>query len=425
MSLAVVGLSHHTSPVEIRERLHFPPEALSSALIQARRWLGDGGVVILSTCNRVEVYASRPGPPQDTAERIRGFLAESRSVAEAEFASQLYVRGDREAVGHLFRVAAGLDSMILGEAQILGQVNDAYLAAQTEQAADKTLSALFQRAAKVAKEVRNTSGISAGKVSIGSVAADLALSIFGGLAGKTVMVVGSGKMGELTLTRLMDRGAARVLLVNRSLDKAEELAARFSGQPVEFDELASALPSADIVISSTAAPGYVLGPAHFQRALRTRHGEPMFVIDIAVPRDVDPAVNALDDVYLYDVDDLREVTEANIEERRKAIAYCVEVIDAGVDQFWEWLQGLAAEPTIVSMSRELNTIRERELAKTLASLPELSDKDRQEVDYLTKRIVNAILQRPMTQLKREVAAEADPHTVLHLVKRLFGLKEGT
>ena len=203
----------------------------------------------------------------------------------------------------------------------------------------------------------------------------------------------------------------------------EELAGRFGGEPLGFAELAEQLHRADIIISSTAASEYVLTPRHFQQALRMRDQRPMFAIDIAVPRDIDPKVNELDNVHLYDVDDLSGVTQANIEERRKAVSYCMGVIDEAAERFWTWVQGLAAESTIVSMSRELHAVRERELAKTLANLPELNEKEREEVTYLSKRIVNAILQRPMTQLKREVA-ERDPHTVLHLVKRLFGLKEG-
>lgn len=355
---------------------------------------------------------------------LREFLSIWHETPLDEFRNQLYEYTGEEAVGHLFRVTAGLDSLIIGEGQITGQVHDAYLAAQTEQATDKALRALFQRAAAVAKHVRHQCGIGDGKVSIGSVAADLAVSIFMELSGKTVMVVGSGEMGELTLTRLVDRGVDHVLLANRNQAKAAELARCFGGETLSFEALPDNLYRADIVISSTAATGFVLRPEHFQRALRARRQEPMFVIDIAVPRDVDPKVNDVDNIYLYDVDDLREVTEANIAERRRAISASMEIIDNGVEQFWDWYRGLVAEPTIVSMSSELNAIRERELEKTLASLSHLDERDQQEVAYLTKRLVNAILQRPMTQLKREVAEQShDPYTVLGLVKRLFGLKD--
>ncbi|MBX7256701.1 MAG: glutamyl-tRNA reductase [Candidatus Hydrogenedentes bacterium] len=422
MSLVVSGLSHHTSPVELRERLHFPEAQLPAALLRLRRHLDDAGVVILSTCNRVEIYANTPEACDDSFSRIRGFLSEWHGIPEGEFAEMLYERDGRDAVGHLFHVASSLDSLVVGEGQILGQVHDAYLIAQAEQSTDKIISQLFQRAFSVAKDVRSRSGISEGKVSVGSVAVDLAVSIFINLTGKTVMVIGSGKMGELALKSLVSRGVSHVLLVNRTQEKAAELADRIHGEPIALSDLDNHLHRADIIITSTGARDYLLKQPDFEKALRNRAHAPMFVIDIAVPRNVDPSVNELDNVYLYDIDSLQQVTESNLEARRKEIAKCVEIVDAGVDNFWQWHQGLVAEPTIVSMSEELHAIRERELAKTLASLPDLTDKQRDEIAYLSKRIVNAILQRPMTQLKREVAHH-DPNTVLHLVKRLFGLRE--
>jgi glutamyl-tRNA reductase len=229
-------------------------------------------------------------------------------------------------------------------------------------------------------------------------------------------------MGELTLKNLVSRGVARLLMVNRSVEKAAELAAVYGGEAIPLADLETHLHRADIVIASTAAPGYVLRPEHFQQALKRRALSPMFVIDIAVPRNVDPAVNEVDNVYLYDVDDLQQVTEQNKEARRKEIDRCMEMVDEGVQQFCHWVRSLEAEPTIVEMAHELNAIRERELQKTLASMPDLTDKQREEIAYMSKRIVNTILQRPMSQLKREMAHQ-DAHTVLHLVKRLFGLKE--
>lgn len=421
MNVVVVGLSHHSSPVELRERLHFPEKELPNALLSLRKHLDDAGVVILSTCNRVEIYA-HAADTSDLPVRIRQFLSEWHRIAESEFRSNLYEYTGREAAGHLFRVASSLDSLVVGEGQILGQVHDAFLLAQAEQATDKVTSALFQKAFSVAKNVRSNSSISAGKVSIGSVAVDLAVSIFMELSGKTVMVVGSGKMGELTLKNLVSRGVEKVLLVNRSHEKAVRLAEAVRGEPIPFEAFQENLARADIVIASTAAPGYILGPNEFSAALKNRAQAPMFAIDIAVPRNIDPAVKKLDNVYLYDVDDLQQVADANMEARRHEIDRCMQIVDTGVDHFWAWLQGLVAEPTIVSMAEELNAIRERELQKTLSMLPDLTDRQQEEIAYLTKRIVNTILQRPMRQLKREVADE-DPHKVLHLVKRLFGLKE--
>lgn len=424
MSLAMLGLSHHTCPLALRERMAFPQEALPRALNQLHKRLDGAGVVLISTCNRVELYAHHPAGFDRLVAEMRGFLSDWHGVPGEEFAEYLYEYADEAAAGHLFRVAASLDSLVVGEGQILGQVHDAFLASQAEQTTDKVIHALFQKAFAVAKKVRSTTNIGQGKVSIGSVAVDLAASIFMDLADKSVLIIGSGKMGESTLRNLIGRGVGHVLIANRSQQKAERLAAEHRGEVLPFERLESGLHRADIVISSTASPDFVLGAAAFHEALKKRNQEPMFVIDIAVPRDIDPAINAIDDIYLYDIDDLREVAEANLKSRRAEIARSLELVDEGVAQFMQWLRGLAAEPTLVSLAEELHAIRELELEKTFGRLPDLSEAQRKEVEYLTQRIINTILQRPMTQLKREMVHE-DPHTVLHLVKRLFGLKEIT
>jgi glutamyl-tRNA reductase len=424
MSLVLTGLSHHTSPIELRERLAFGERALPGALLQLRKALAGGGVAVLSTCNRVEVYAHQDGAVEDLHAVIREFLGAWHGVPVEEMQPHLYEQSERDVVGHLFRVASGLDSMVVGEQQILGQVHDAFLAAQAEQTTDKVLEQLFQRAFSLAKKVRTQTHIGAGKVSISSVAVDLAASIFSDLAGKTVLVVGSGEMGELTLKHLVARGVMSVMIANRSIERAASLAAHYRGEAIALADFDKHLHRADIVISSTSSGDFVLHKEHFAAALKQRSREPMFVIDIAVPRDVDPAVGELDNVYLYDVDDLQKVADANLEARRAEMELSLELVEQGVTQFMRWLHSLAAEPTIVSMTREANSIRERELAKTLAILPELSERERQEIEALTRRITNSLMHRPLRQLKQEVAQE-DPQRILHLVKRLFGLKEGT
>ncbi len=426
MSLVVSGLSHHTSSLELRERVVFDEKRLPAALSGLRKQVQDAGVVILSTCNRSEIYMSHAGAPADLHHELRAFLCEWHGIEAQALAPALYEHGGRDVVGHLFRVASSLDSLVVGEQQILGQVHDAYLLAQSEQATDKVINALFQKAFTIAKRVRSQSNIGAGKVSIPSVAVDLAVSIFMNLAGKTVMVIGSGEMAELTLKTLVERGAGSVIVVNRSIENAAALATEHGGAAAALDDIAGHLHRADIVISSTSAPGYVLDAGQLQQALRRRGGEPMLVIDIAVPRDVEPAANGLDNIYLYSIDDLQVVADRNLEARRAEIDRCMEIVESGVDQFSNWLNSLAAEPTIVSLSKELNEIRERELEKTLARLKrdDLSaDEMREEIDYMTKRIVNNILQQPLTQLKNEVHHEDHPR-VLKLVQRLFGLKEG-
>jgi glutamyl-tRNA reductase len=423
MSLVAIGLSHHTSALAVRERLAFAANEAPDALVRLHTRLG-GGVVLLSTCNRVEIYASHEASLREVEEGICAFLCEYHQVPTPAFRDSLYVHDDEQAVGHLFRVASSLDSLVVGEAQILGQVRDAYLMAQAKQTTDKILHALFQKAFSVAKNVRTQTHIGAGKVSVSSVAVELAASIFGDFAGKTVLIVGSGEMADLTLKSLVERGVRSVLVVNRNRERAQALVAQYNGEAIPFDRLKEHLHRADIVISTTAAPIPVLHAPEFQESLRKRSYAPMLVIDIAVPRDVDAEVGELDNVYLYNIDNLEAIASENIEMRRKEIELGLELVETGVRQFMQWMHGLAAEPTIASMSEEMDLIRERELQKTLAALPELSDKEREEVAYLTRRIVNNILQRPMNGIKKEIGHH-DPHAVLHLAKRLFGLKDTT
>ncbi|MFP4499991.1 MAG: glutamyl-tRNA reductase [Candidatus Hydrogenedentota bacterium] len=423
MPLTVTGLSHHTSPVALRERMAFDPYALDAPLRALRQHLPEGGLAIVSTCNRVEVYTSSEAAPELAHKAVRAFLAAYHDLPEHAFARYLYHLDNREAVAHLFRVAASLDSMVVGEAQILGQVQEAFLAAQTAGTTDKILNQAFQTAFKIAKQVRTESDIAAGRVSVSSVAVELAVHIFENLADKTVLVIGSGETGKSTLTNLVNQGVARVLVANRTPEKAQELAAQFEGEAMALEDIDAHLHKADIVISSTAAKTPILQAKHFQQALKRRAQNPMFAIDIAVPRDIHPSVRTLDNVYLYDMDDLQEAANQNLEARRAQVATCQEMIDQQVTRFITWYLGLRAEPTIVSMRAELDAIRERELEKTLKVLGDsLEDAQRQEIEYLTKRIVNNILRQPMTQIKREIAQD-EATSVLGVVKRLFGLSD--
>ena len=421
MPLTITGLSHHSSPVELRERMAFDPSRLEEPLLQLQDRTG-GGVVIISTCNRVEIYVSGAVETQEAQEKTAEFLSAWHDLPPSEFTPHLYTLTHEEAVAHLFRVASSLDSMVVGEAQILGQVQQAFLAAQAAGTTDKVLNAAFQTAFKIAKQVRTDTEIGIGKVSVASVAVGLAVHIFGDLDDKTVLVVGSGETGQTTLQSLVNHGASRVLVANRTLERAEEVAAQFNGQALDMGGLYARLHEADIVISSTAAKEPVLLPEHFQVALKQRNYNPMFAIDIAVPRDIHPAVRDLDNVYLYDMDDLHEMTNQNLEARRAQLAACQQMVDRQVERFLAWHRALKAEPTIVSMRNEVEAIRERELQKTLSHLPDLDDHTREEIEYLTRRIVNNILQRPLRTIKEEMA-EDEAGSVLTLVKRLFGIKD--
>ena len=425
MSLLVTGLNHRTSSVTLRERLAFSARDLPKALLDLKQALQDAGVVILSTCNRVEIYAHTPHltPPDELYAQIRAWLAAHFGLDEDAFSKALYCHQEDAAVRHLFKVASSLDSMVVGEAQILGQAHDAYLAAQQADSADKVLHALFQRAFTVAKSVRNETTIGEGEVSISSAAIGLASSIFMELDNKTVMIIGSGEMGELTLRGFVSRGVGRVIAVNRSPEKAQEIAGQHGGEALAFDALEGSLHRADIIVSTTAAPHFILHPDHIAAAMPRRDGRPIFVIDIAVPRDVDPAIADLENVYLYNMDDLEQVAEGNLQQRRLELDRGLALVDKGVEQFARWRVALAAEPSIVSITKELDAIRDRELSKSLERLPDLTAAQREEIEYLSKRIVNSILQSPVSQVKRELDHH-DPHTVLHLFKRFFGLEKG-
>ena len=423
MTVAVTGLNYRNSPLELRERFAIDAEDLPRALDGLKARFPEGGVVVISTCNRVEAYISAPQPEAEIFSIVREFFSEWHRVPTEEFQPYLYERTGRDAVSHLFRVASSLDSMVVGEQQILGQVHDAYLAAQQTGVVEKVVNAWFQRAFKVAKEVHSRTAIAEGKVSIASVAVDLAVSIFNDLRDKTVLLVGSGETAELALKSLVSRGVVRVILANRTVENAAALAETYRGEAIPLDQLRKHLHRADIVISSTASREPVLTAADFHHALRARNQEPIFAIDIAVPRDIDPSVDRMDNVYLYTIDDLQQAAEENLNQRRAAAIEAERIIEREVEAFTRWQRRLFAEPAILGMTRELNAIREQELEKTLASLSDLTDKQRDEVEYLTKRIVNKILQRPMSQLKEEITQE-DPHRILHLVKRLFGIEDG-
>lgn len=424
MSLIVSGLNHRTSELALRERLVFPEDALPKAVKALRQSVEDAGVVILSTCNRSEIYLNHAGDAPYLHHEVRKFLSEWHGIPASELTPAMYEYEGRETVGHLFRVAASLDSLVVGEQQILGQVHDAYLLAHQEQATDKIINALFQKAFTVAKRVRSQTAIGEGKVSVSSVAVDLAVSIFTDLSGATVLVLGSGEMSEQTLQHLVQHGVGRVIVANRTIENARLLAERFGGTAMTLDEMPARLHEADIVVSSTGAPGLLIHAHQLQDALWKRGQKPIFLFDIAVPRDIDAAANQLDNIYLYSLDDLQEVASRNAEARRDAIDRSLELVDAGVEQFWRWQRGLAAEPTIVSLSKELDDIRLRELQKTLANLEGLTPEQREEIEYLTKRIVSNILQRPLTEIKQQAHTE-EHGSVLQAVRRLFGLKEGT
>jgi len=355
MHIVIVGLNHHSAPIELRERFAFRREQLPGAFARLRSDVGLQEAAILSTCNRVEIYA---GVPQldGTIDRLCRFLSEHGGVAPEGLAASLYSLTEPESVRHLFSVASGLDSMVLGEGEILHQVKHAYEWARDEGATGKCFNALFQRALNAAKAVRTQTGIGRGSTSIGTVSVALSEKIFGSLSRATVLLIGAGKIGERTLKRLVDRGVREVRLMNRSLDRAVDLASGYRAIPVSLAQLPSQLLEADVILTSTSAPSYLLDRGAVAAAMRERRQRPLCIVDLGVPRNVEPAVAGLENVYLFDVDDLQGLVDSSQEERRQALDAAQGILAGKVDRFLAWWQeeelfacvpsssGLAAAP---------------------------------------------------------------------------------
>ena len=335
MHIVVVGLSHKSAPIELRERLAFNREQLPQALAQLRSELGLMEAAILSTCNRVEIYAGAPDTEGAVA-RVARFLSERASVEPASLTSRLYSLAEPHSVHHLFSVASGLDSMVLGEHEILGQVKHAYEWAKNEGATGKALNGLFQRALNTAKAVRTHTAIGRGATSIGTVSVELAEKIFGRLPKSVVLLIGAGKIGELTLKRLVERGARDVRVINRSADRAHDVATGYSATPHPWESLHEQLLAADIAIASTSAPSWLLSAADIARAMRERHQRPLCLVDLGVPRNIEAAAGSLENVYLFNIDDLQGLVEHAHQERQQAVLASQRIIDHKVDQFLAW-----------------------------------------------------------------------------------------
>jgi glutamyl-tRNA reductase len=420
MALFVAGLNHRTAPVELRETLAVEEDKLRELL----RDVQDAGVVdevlVISTCNRVEVYGVADVPGEARAAAFRR-LCRHRGLDPASVEPFLYTHLDGDAVHHVFRVSASLDSMMIGEPQILGQVKDAFALAQSCQTVGPTLHTLFTHAFAVAKKVRTETEIGRHAVSVAFAAVELARKIFAGLSGKAVLIVGAGKMSELAARHLMDQGAFPIYVANRTMSRAQEMARALSGTAVPFDELPTVLGSVDIVITSTGAPEPVISRDTVARVVHGRRHRPLFFIDIAVPRDVESGVDGLDDVYCYDIDDLKQVVDSNLRERAREAQRAENLIEREVAKFSARLSDVEVIPTIVSLRERLEGIRAGEVKKALARLPEASPETRAALEALSTSIVNKILHAPITKLRESSRAGAG-RSWTELVGELFGLR---
>ena len=412
--LVLVGTSHHAAPIALRERLALD---LTGARALATVLADGAEAVCLSTCNRTELYlAAEDG---DGAEaRARTALVELAGIPAEEVAPVLYRLRDEAAVLHLYRVAAGLDSLVPGEGEILGQVRDAFEAG----APGPLLDHVFRAALHVGKKVRTQTAIAESPASVPSAAAALAQHVFGELAGRRVLVVGAGEIGHGAARSLSVRGATIACVANRTLERAQELADRFGAQAATLDELEERLVDADIVVACTSAPGTVLERAQVERVLRRRRGAPLFLVDLAVPRDLDPAINDLDGCYLYNVDDLKAVVAETLAGRRQEAARAEGIVAAEADAFRDWQASLDVVPAIASLRARAEEIRRSELARAESRLGRLSEEQRSVVESLTAQIVNKLLHLPTVRMK-QAAAAADGVVYAETVRHLFGLGE--
>lgn len=419
--IVIVGLNHRSAPVEIRERIAFPPEAMGCALrgLLEREEISEG--VILSTCNRVEVCVLASEGYKGAA-LVRSFLASFHSLPPAEINGHLYHQEGDAAVRHLFRVASSLDSMVLGEPQILGQVKDAYGYAVEFCTIGPILDKFFTKAFSVAKRVRTETRVASSAVSVSYAAVELARKIFGDLRDKTVMLIGAGEMCELAARHLLSAGVKGILVTNRTFERAVKLADEFQGTPVRFDELPVHLKRADIVLSSTGAPHFILRRPEVEEVIRIRRNRPMFFIDMAVPRDIDPDANQLDNVYVYDIDDLNNVIETNLEERKREAARAEEIVLGEVGSFARWLDAQQVTPTIVSLRRKFEEVKKAEVAKAVAMLGSDDPKARKVVESLAASMLNKILHAPIAAMKKEVDGRS-PMEVVAAVREIFDLSD--
>jgi len=414
MALIVVGINHRGASLEIRERIAYRSSDVVDALTALRDASSARESVLLSTCNRTEFYVVEG----DADAAPSAWAALSARLGD-EASGYGYVRRDRDAVAHLFRVASGLDSMVLGEAQIHGQVRDAWEACRAS--SGPVLNRLFQTSLLVAGRVRNETSVARGAASVSSAAVQLAKQIFGALGGKRAMVLGAGEMAELALECLGDQGVRTSIVANRTFERATELAARYGAVAMHYEECWTALADVDVLVCSTAAPHAVVLAEHVRRALESRGDRPLCILDIALPRDVDPAVGELANVFLYNLDDLQAVVTANLERRRAELPTAEELIGSEVVKYWDWVAGLAAVPVLTAMRDRMEEVRAKELADTMRRLQHLPPAERAVVEELSKTLMNKFLHEPTVRL-RAAASNGRGLGVVDTVRYLFGLE---
>ncbi|MEE4114353.1 MAG: glutamyl-tRNA reductase [Desulfobacteraceae bacterium] len=419
--IVLLGLNHKTASVDVRECIAFTADETDRALAMLRDNPVIGESILFSTCNRIELLMAVD--EREAAVAIaKQFIAEFKKVPLSQFESALYQYVGDEAVRHTLQVAASLDSMVVGEPQILGQMKEAYRKATVEKTSGVILNKLLHRTFFVAKKVRTETGIGDHAVSISYAAIELGKKIFGDLDGKRVMLIGAGEMAELAVEHLIRNRAGTLTVANRTFSRGVELATRFRGKAIKFEEIIDCIDEVDIVISSTGASEYVLRKDQIKAAMKSRRNRSLFFIDIAVPRNIDPDINRINNAYVYDIDDLKGIVDDNIEDRNREAIKAQRIIDEAVIGFRKWVDTLKVVPTIVSLRGKVETLARQELEKTLVTLGHLSESDKRTIERMTGALVNRILHEPTDYLKKD-GCRGNKSVALDLTRKLFNLEE--
>ncbi|UCF87495.1 MAG: glutamyl-tRNA reductase [Nitrospiraceae bacterium] len=417
MNIVIVGLNHDTAPIDVREKVAFDGSKLADAIVQLKGLPEVKESIILSTCNRVEIYANVNNPESGT-ENLKKFISDFHKIPGDVLEKSLYSFTGKKALTHIFRVASSLDSMIVGEPQILGQMKDAFDFALKQKSTSVLLNKMMKKSISVAKKVRTDTKIGESAVSISFAAVELAKKIFEDLSAKTFILIGAGEMAELAARHLIESGVRDVLVTNRTYERAEELAHEFHGKAVEYESFLQELVHTDIVICSTGAPHYILHKDQMHQIMKQRKNKPVFIIDISVPRNIDPQINDIDNIYLYDIDDLQGVVNVNIEERSREAEKAEEIVDNEVETFLKWQASLSAVPTIVALRQKAEAIRDEETRKTLRKLERLGASEIKSIESMTSSIVKKLIHFPTSVLKSD---SEDKETIIEIVSRMFNL----
>ncbi|MBW1895247.1 MAG: glutamyl-tRNA reductase [Deltaproteobacteria bacterium] len=419
--IILLGLNHKTAPLELRERLAFSDDDTAYALKKLRGLSAINELLIFSTCNRVEVLITTKNR-QSALDTTKQFISEFKNVPAEKYAGALYVHTGVDAVRHIFRVASSLDSMIVGEPQILGQVKEAYSVAIENKTSGVILNRLLHRAFFVAKKVRSETGICDSAVSVSYAAVELGQKIFGSLENKNVLLIGAGEMAEIAVAHLIKHKAGKIFVANRTFKRGVDLARSFKGQAIRLEEVHETLKAVDIIISSTGAPGYIITRDNVKKSMRARRNRPLFFIDIAVPRDIDPEINRINNSYVYDIDDLKGVIDNNINERQKEAVKGERIVDEAVIAFQGWLKSLDAVPTIVALRNKFTSIAKTEVTKTFQTLKHLNNNDRQAINRMVDALIKKILHDPTIHLKHN-GCHGNKTINIDIARKLFNLND--